>query len=65
MNLGINTFDEVKKQVKEDNLNPELIEFVIDRIDKDKFLKRQIEYAIQRAIFEEISSNTKVKPKFL
>lgn len=65
MNLGINTFDEVKKQVKEDNLNPELIEFVIDRIDKDKFLKRQIEYAIKRAIFEEIKSNTKVKPKFL
>ena len=65
MNLGINTFDEVKKQVKEDNLNPELIEFVIDRIDKDKFLKTQIEYAIKRAIFEEIKSNTKVKPKFL
>ena len=65
MNLGINTFDEVKKQVKEDNLNPELIEFVINRIDKDKFLKRQIEYAIKRAIFEEIKSNTKVKPKFL
>ena len=65
MNLGINTFDEVKKQIKEDNLNPELIEFVIDRIEKDKFLKRQIEYAIKRAIFEEIKSNTKVKPKFL
>lgn len=65
MNLGINTFDEVRRQVKEDNLNPELIEFVIDRIDKDKFLKRQIEYAIKRAIFEEIKSNTKVKPKFL
>jgi hypothetical protein len=65
MNLGINTFDEVRRQVKEDNLNPELIEFVINRIDKDKFLQRQIEYAIKRAIFEEIKSNTKVKPKFL
>jgi SOS response regulatory protein OraA/RecX len=65
MNLGINTFDEVRRQVKEDNLNPELIEFVIDRIDKDKFLQRQIEYAIKRAIFKEIKSNTKVKPKFL
>ncbi len=65
MNLGINTFDEVRRQVKEDKLNPELIEFVIDRIDKDKFLQRQIEYAIKRAIFKEIKSNTKIKQKFL
>ena len=65
MNIGINTFDEIRKQIKEDNLNPELIEFVADRIDEDKRLWHQIQYAIKFAILEEMKSNTKVKDKTL
>ncbi len=57
MNIGINTFDEIRKQLKEKNLNLELIEFIVERIDNDDYLWEQIQDAIEYAIEQEVRFN--------
>ena len=65
MNIGINTFDEIKKQLKEKNINLELIEFIVERIENDEYLWEQIQDAIGYAIEQEVRFNQKVKEKNL
>ena len=65
MNIGINTFDEIRKQLKEKNLNLDLIEFIVERIENDEYLWEQIQDAIGYAIEQEVKFNQKVKEKQL
>jgi len=65
MNIGINTFDEIKRQLKEKNLNLDLIEFIVERIENDEYLWEQIQDAIGYAIEQEVKFNQKVKEKNL
>jgi len=65
MNIGINTFDEIKRQLKEKNLNLDIIEFIVERIDNDDYLWEQIQDAIEYAIEQEVKFNQKVKEKNL
>ena len=65
MNIGINTFDEIKRQLKEKNLNLDLIEFIVERIENDEYLWEQIQDAIEYAIEQEVRFNQKVKEKNL
>ena len=65
MNIGINTFDEIRKQLKEKNLNLDLIEFIVERIENDEYLWEQIQDAIGYAIEQEVKFNQKVKEKNL
>lgn len=65
MNIAINTFDEIRKQLKEKNLNLELIEFIVERIENDEYLWEQIQDAIEYAIEQEVKFNQKVKEKNL
>ena len=65
MNIGINTFDEIKRQLKEKNLNLDLIEFIAERIENDEYLWEQIQDAIGYAIEQEVKFNQKVKEKNL
>lgn len=65
MNIGINTFDEIKRQLKEKNLNLDLIEFIVERVDNDKYLWEQIQDAVEYAIEQEVRFNQKVKEKQL
>jgi len=65
MNIGINTFDEIKRQLKEKNLNLDLIEFIAERIENDEYLWEQIQDAIEYAIEQEVKFNQKVKEKNL
>ena len=65
MNIGINTFDEIKRQLKEKNINLELIEFIVERIENDEYLWEQIQDAIGYAIEQEVKFNQKVKEKRL
>ena len=65
MNIGINTFDEIKRQLKEKNLNLDLIEFIVERIENDEYLWEQIQDAIEYAIEQEVRFNQKVKEKQL
>ena len=65
MNIGINTFDEIKRQLKEKNLNLDLIEFIVERIENDEYLWEQIQDAIGYAIEQEVKLNQKVKEKQL
>ena len=65
MNIGINTFDEIKKQLKEKNLNLDLIEFIVERIENDEYLWEQIQDAIGYAIEQEVKFNQKVKEKMI
>ena len=57
MNIGINTFDEIKRQLKEKNLNLDLIEFIAERIENDEYLWEQIQDAIGYAIEQEVKFN--------
>ena len=57
MNIGINTFDEIKRQLKEKNLNLDLIEFIVERIENDEYLWEQIQDAIGYAIEQEVRFN--------
>ena len=63
MNIGINTFDEIKRQLKEKNLNLDLIEFIAERIENDEYLWEQIQDAIEYAIEQEVRFNQNVKEK--
>lgn len=65
MNIGINTFDEIKRQLKEKNINLELIEFIVERVDNDDYLWEQIQDAIGYAIEQEVKFNQKVKEKII
>ena len=65
MNIGINTFDEIKRQLKEKNLSLDLIEFIAERIENDEYLWEQIQDAIGYAIEQEVKLNQKVKEKRL
>ena len=65
MNIGINTFDEIKRQLKENNLNLDLIEFIAERIENDEYLWEQIQDAIEYAIEQEVKFNQKVKEKII
>lgn len=65
MNIAINTFDEIKRQLKEKNLNLDLIEFIVERIENDEYLWEQIQDAIEYAIEQEVRFNQKVKEKQL
>ena len=65
MNIGINTFDEIKRQLKENNVNYELIEFIVERVDNDEYLWEQIQDAIGYAIEQEVKFNQKVKEKII
>jgi len=65
MNIAINTFDEIKRQLKEKNLNLDLIEFIVERIENDEYLWEQIQDAIDYAIEQEVRFNQKVKEKQL
>ena len=65
MNIGINTFDEIRKQLKEKNLNLDLIEFIVERIENDEYLWEQIQDAIEYAIEQEVRFNQKVKEKII
>mgnify|MGYP007077502235 CR=1 FL=1 len=65
MNIAINTFDEIKRQLKEKNLNLDLIEFIAERIENDEYLWEQIQDAIEYAIKQEVRFNQKVKEKQL
>ena len=65
MNIGINTFDEIRKQLKQKNLNLDLIEFIVERVDNDDYLWEQIQDAIEYAIEQEVKFNQKVKEKRL
>ena len=65
MNIGINTFDEIKKQLKEKNLSLDLIEFIVERIENDEYLWEKIQDAIEYAIEQEVKLNQKVKEKQL
>jgi hypothetical protein len=65
MNIGINTFDEIKRQLKEKNLNLDLIEFIVERIENDEYLWEKIQDAIEYAIEQEVRFNQKVKEKQL
>ena len=65
MNIGINTFDEIKRQLKEKNLNLDLIEFIVERIENDEYLWEQIQDSIEYAIEQEVRFNQKVKEKNL
>ena len=65
MNIGINTFDEIKRQLKEKNVNYELIEFIVERVDNDEYLWEQIQDAIGYAIEQEVKFNQKVKEKII
>ena len=65
MNIGINTFDEIKRQLKEKNLNLDLIEFIAERVDNDDYLWEQIQDSIEYAIEQEVRFNQKVKEKQL
>jgi hypothetical protein len=65
MNIGINTFDEIKRQLKEKNLNLDLIEFIVERIENDEYLWERIQDAIEYAIEQEVRFNQKVKEKQL
>jgi len=65
MNIAINTFDEIKRQLKEKNLNLDLIEFIVERIENDEYLWEQIQDAIGYAIEQEVKFNQKVKEKNL
>ena len=65
MNIAINTFDEIKRQLKEKNLNLDLIEFIVERIENDEYLWEQIQDAIEYAIEQEVRFNQKVKEKNL
>lgn len=65
MNIGINTFDEIKRQLKEKNINLELIEFIVERIENDEYLWEQIQDAIGYAIEQEVRFNQKVKEKII
>ena len=65
MNIGINTFDEIKRQLKEKNINLELIEFIVERIENDEYLWEQIQDAIEYAIEQEVKFNQKVKEKII
>ena len=65
MNIGINTFDEIKRQLKEKNLNLDLIEFIAERIENDEYLWEHIQDAIGYAIEQEVKFNQKVKEKRL
>ena len=65
MNIAINTFDEIKRQLKEKNLNLDLIEFIVERVDNDDYLWEQIQDAIGYAIEQEVKFNQKVKEKRL
>ena len=57
MNIGINTFDEIKKQLKEKNLSLDLIEFIVERIENDEYLWEKIQDAIEYAIEQEVKFN--------
>ena len=65
MNIGINTFDEIKRQLKEKNLNLDLIEFIVERIENDEYLWEQIQDAIEYAIEQEVKFNQKLKEKII
>ena len=57
MNIGISTFDEIKKQLKEKNLSLDLIEFIVERIENDEYLWEKIQDAIEYAIEQEVKFN--------
>ena len=65
MNIGINTFDEIKRQLKEKNINLDIIEFIVERVDNDDYLWEQIQDAIGYAIEQEVKFNQKVKEKMI
>tara|TARA_A100001011_G_scaffold396311_2_gene493825 strand:+ start:878 stop:1066 length:189 start_codon:yes stop_codon:yes gene_type:complete len=50
MRIGIDIFEEIKKQVRENNMSEEFVELVIERIDNDSYLWEQIQEAIKYAI---------------
>ncbi len=50
MKIGINIFEEIKKQVRDNNMSEEFVELVIERIDNDSYLWEQIQEAIEYAI---------------
>jgi hypothetical protein len=61
MEIGINIFEEIKKQVRDNNMSEEFVEFVIERIDNDSYLWEQIQEAIEYAIEAESDYANSIK----
>lgn len=61
MKIGINIFEEIKKQVRDNNMSEEFVEFVIERIDNDSYLWEQIQEAIEYAIEAELDYANSIK----
>ena len=56
MKINTNILKEINKQLQENYISPCYSDVIIERIDNDQYLWKQIRYAIDFAIGEELKS---------